>query len=315
MKSHFSIILLAISSLFIASSCSSEDGNEPTPPSAPDPTPSQPNHTGSLVEVEVISYNPSPGQFINEIPEYEPGDTQSSLNAKAEAALNNGDMVSLGAFGGNIVLKLKRPIENKAEARDFRVRGNAYYTSANDATPLLGNSEPGIISVSRDDNGNGLADDKWYIIKGSETATPYIITYELLHIDGATPDYEIGWYDEQGNGGTIPILTEFHTQPYYPQWISEPVIKVTAHRLPDNGYFNEENGNYEQYCYEYGYADSHPNDSYASCIDIDWATDATGKSANLSHIDFIQVHTGVFQINGGLGECSTEVAGIETLHK
>lgn len=318
MKSYRTIIMSAIGALlFTVTACSSDSDSEPTPPPTPTPTPtpSQPDYSGKLVEVEVIGYNPTPGQFINEIPEYETGDTQATINTKAEEALNAGDMVSLGAFGGSITLRLKQPIENKADARDFRVRGNAYYTSDEDATPLLGNSEPGIIAVSRDDNGNGEADDAWYIIEGSENATLYTLTYELLHIDGSTPDYEIGWWDEKGNSGKMPILSEFHSQSYYPQWLSNSCMTVTAYRLPDNGYFNNETGNYEQYSYEYGYADCHPNDTEASCIDIDWAVNEAGKKVNLSRIDFIRIHTGVFQFNGGLGECSTEVAGIETLHK
>lgn len=312
MKHLFRIIPLSVAVLAGVSCSSSDDG--PTPPPPTPPTPSTPSYEGTRVEVSVLDYSPAPGQFINEIPEYESGDTKASMTAKAEEALNAGDLISLGAFGGSISIKLSKPIANIADERDFRVLGNAYYTSASDATPLLGNSEPGIISVSHDINANGIADDQWYEIRGSEAASEYSITYELLHLDSGNPDYQIGWSDADGNLGTIPILTELHSQPYYPQWLSNPRMSISASRLPDNGYFNPDNGNYEQYSYAYGYADTHPNNTYASCIDIDWAVDTEGNSANLSQIDFIRIHTAIHQVNGGLGECSTEIAGIQTLH-
>ena len=35
-----------------------------------------------------------------------------------------------------------------------------------------GSSEPGIVLVSKDTNGNGLADDEWYELAGSEYNSP-----------------------------------------------------------------------------------------------------------------------------------------------
>lgn len=312
MKHLFRIIPLSVAILAMSSCSSSDDGATPPPPTPP--TPSTPSYEGTLVSISVLDYSPAPGQFINEIPEYEQGNTKADMITKCEDALNAGDLISLGAFGGSVTLKLNKPIANVVGERDFRVLGNAYYTSAADATPLLGNSEPGIISVSRDLNANGITDDQWYEIRGSETATEYTLSYELLHIDAGEPDYEIAWSDADGNHGTIPILSELHPQPYYPQWINNPRMSISASRLPDNGYFNPDNGNYEQYSYAYGYADTHPNNTYASCIDIDWAVDTDGNPANLTQIDFIRIHTAIHQVNGGLGECSTEVAGIQTLH-
>ncbi len=312
MKHLFRIIPLSVAILAMSSCSSSDDGATPPPPTPP--TPSTPSYEGTLVSISVLDYSPAPGQFINEIPEYEQGNTKADMITKCEDALNAGDLISLGAFGGSVTLKLNKPIANVVGERDFRVLGNAYYTSAADATPLLGNSEPGIISVSRDLNANGITDDQWYEIRGSETATEYTLSYELLHIDAGEPDYEIAWSDADGNHGTIPILSELHPQPYYPQWINNPRMSISASRLPDNGYFNPDNGNYEQYSHAYGYADTHPNNTYASCIDIDWAVDTDGNPANLTQIDFIRIHTAIHQVNGGLGECSTEVAGIQTLH-
>ena len=56
------------------------------------------------------------------------------------------------------------------------------------------------------------------------------------------------------------------------------------------------------------------NASEDSAIDIDWAVDANGNKVHLPGVDFIKIYTGVNQENGWLGECSTEVSGVEDLH-
>lgn len=56
------------------------------------------------------------------------------------------------------------------------------------------------------------------------------------------------------------------------------------------------------------------NASDDSAIDIDWAVDANGNKVHLPGVDFIKIYTGVNQENGWLGECSTEVSGVEDLH-
>ena len=55
---------------------------------------------------KVIEFKPAPGQFTNELPEYEEGDTEETMRAKAEEYLadNNKNMVSLGGYGGYIVV-------------------------------------------------------------------------------------------------------------------------------------------------------------------------------------------------------------------
>ena len=72
--------------------------------------------------------------------------------------------------------------------------------------------------------------------------------------------------------------------------------------------------NYALYRFAFGYADNDTNESAASAIDIDWAVDASGSPVHLPGVDFIRIHTGVNQVNGWLGECSTEVMGVTDLH-
>ena len=52
----------------------------------------------------------------------------------------------------------------------------------------------------------------------------------------------------------------------------------------------------------------------ALAIDIDWAVNSKGQKVHLPGVDFIKIYTGVNQENGWLGECSTEISGVEDLH-
>ena len=56
------------------------------------------------------------------------------------------------------------------------------------------------------------------------------------------------------------------------------------------------------------------NSGDESAIDIDWAVDADGNKVSLPGADLIRIYTGVHQQNGWIGECSTEIAGVEDLH-
>ena len=109
----------------------------------------------------------------------------------------------------------------------------------------------------------------------------------------------------------------FHRQSYFPQWISDETLTFKGTRLPDNGINESDNPDQPYYVlhpFDWGYADNHPNTSDRSCIRIDWAVDTDGNPAELPGVDFIKVYTGVNQVNGWVGECSTEIIGITDLH-
>lgn len=241
-------------------------------------------------------------------------------------------MVSLGGFGGYIVVGFDHTIENKAGLCDFRVQGNAFYANGQSE---YGSSEPGVIEVSFDANGNGLPDDEWYEIAGSSyneggeswieqareagndvrTIRNYEITYYRPATEPGKPTEEyIRWEDNQGESG-YKAMNSAHLQSYYPQWIDEEQITFSGTRLPQNGIdLSGVGNNFALYKFAYGYADNEPNTSDRSAIDIDWAVDADGQPANLPGVDFIRIHTGVNQENGWLGECSTEIMGVVDLH-
>lgn len=279
----------------------------------------------------VLEFMPAPGQFVHELPEYEAGFTAEDMRLAAESYLldNAKGMVSLGGFGGYITVGFDHTIANVPGEYDFTVLGNAFYSPVGEDKKMGGSCEPGVIMVSQDANGNGLADDAWYEIAGSEYTNPatqkeYEVTYHRPApakqpvTDPAQPqitDLEyIRWTDNGGNEGYL-AKNKAHSQNYYPEWIVEDKFTFKGTRLQNNSVDMSGNGNYfVLFAYEYGYADNHPNDKELAKIKIDWAVDAQGTPANLSGIDFIRIHTGVHQQNGWLGECSTEVLGAIDLH-
>lgn len=292
---------------------------------------------------KVLDFMPAVGQFTNTLPAYEEGDTQEIMNQKVLNAIGNGNnsMISLGGWGGYVVVGFDHTIENKPGLRDFRVLGNAFYAASNPKpdAPVGGSCEPGIIQVAYDKNKNGVPDeDEWYEIAGSAHHNPqgeawyqmalengndvnlykdYQITYYRPAQEPTTPEEKeqyIRWKDNQGNEG-YKVKNSFHNQPYFPQWFEGDELTFKGTCLPQNGIDESGQGNYfVLYKFRYGYADNENNTKDDSAIDINWAVNSKGQKVNLPGVDFIKIYCGVNQENGWLGECSTEVSGVEDLH-
>ena len=243
----------------------------------------------------VYEYMPGMGQFVNELPKYEAGDNAEAMCRKCEKALVNNarGTVSLGGWGGYITFGFDHSVENK-EGADIQILGNAYYMTGSD---IYGSSEPGIVMVSLDENGNGLPDDTWYELKG------------YLYDDPQTNHHFSKTYTRQGD----TLQNPFHQQPYYPQWITADEYTFAGALLPSQT--DTISGQIVQRILEYGYADNRPNtDIDGTSFDISWAIDADGKPVNLQKIDFIRVYTAVDEVQNPTGELSTEITGAIDLH-
>ena len=277
---------------------------------------------------KVLEYNPAPGQFINTMPQYEAGDTYATMLQKVEESIagTSRTLISLGAWGGYVTFAFDHSVVNSPEQADFLIEGNSFYASA---TSKGGSSEPGIVTVSIDINQNGLPDDPFYQLAGSEYYAPstlhqYSLTYyrtPSTHTpqpdkkNSITDSTYIRWTDNQNQSGYLHKNT-FHTQEYFPQWLTDSALTFTGSRLPDNAYDPNGKGAYWiKQPFDYGYADCHPNDSIARCsFDIDWAVTDDGKPIYLPCVDFVRVYTGVFQQCGWTGEISTEISHARDLN-
>lgn len=276
---------------------------------------------------KVLEYRPAPGQFINELPEYEPGDNESTILTKVSEQICGSEkpgMISLGSFGGYVIVAFDHPVVNIKDRPDFRIFGNAVLQGNGES----GSSEPGIVMVSVDENRNGIPDDPWYELAGSDyalesTLKNYTAVYEKPDPAAtADPDPEyryitdrkyIRWTDNNNGSGYVMKNTA-HTQSYWPEWIEEKTMTFTGTRLAPNATDADgKGGNYKQKPLGWGYVDNLP-DNLDEGFDIGRAVDDNGRPVILDQIDFIRIHTGVMQYCGWIGETSTEVCGGQDLH-
>ena len=282
---------------------------------------SDPNAPSAFAN-KVLDYNPAPSQYMNTVTTaYKENYTAEEVRKYAEEQLKDTDLclISLGAYGGYITVGFDHTVPNVPGEYDLKIYGNAYYDMFGTLTGALGGSaEPGIVLVSKDTNGNGLADDEWYELAGSEYNSPATTkNYTITYYRPSSPKEDVKWTDNKGNEGYV-YRNDYHTtNSYYPAWIKEDQITFHGSRLKDNT-VNEPHENMPEhwvgYCYAWGYADNHPNNTEYSQFKIDWAVDKDGKPVHLDGIDFVKIYTAVNQNCGWLGEASTEIQAGEDLH-
>lgn len=260
---------------------------------------------------KVYEYIPAPGQFIGEVTAYD--NSAENITTPEEACnwaqnrLEKKNYVSLGSFGGYITVGFDHSLVSGEKDYDFYIQANALVTS----------NEPGIVWVMQDINGNGLPDDEWYELKGSEynkadTEHFYSVTYFR------SPDQSaVQWIDCYGETGTVDYLPAFHNQPnYYPKWIKNDSYTLYGPCVKSQNSFDSATGFWTNPCYEWGYADNRGNDMvvvkdspniHINGFKISNAVNILGEPVALAYIDFIKVQTGVLAKSGSLGEVSTEV--------
>lgn len=307
----------------------------------------------------VYQYCPAPGQFINTMPLCRVGEPVDSVLARCQRSICgrvdtttvtfHGEvitrvdtvwaesMISLGGYGGYVIVGFDHPVINM-HTYDFEIQGNAFVS---DRETRGGSSEPGIVMVGVDANGNGVPDDgdRWYELAGSEYHHPktqhdYTITYyrpdegkprtpsqvnpflnDTTYIRWTSNDVDL-----DSTSGFMSRNTA-HNQPYWPLWMQDaPTMTFSGAKLRGNAIDQGDNNNnsyYVQYFFDWGYVDNLPNNpahisqddgTYNPGFKIDWAVDEQGRHVNLTHIDFIKVYNAMNQYCGWVGETSTEVA-------
>ena len=265
----------------------------------------------------VMEYRPAPGQFINSMPWGCPVSARS-----LEGGVNG--TLSLGAFGGYMIFRFETAVENDSDnpfGIDFTIFGN----------PITDWSEPGVVWVMKDNNENGLPDDTWFELAGSDyyftsTLKDYRVTYTNPGGDEAG---DIPWEDHLGNSGELRANSS-HTQPYYPLTDSFPDVSADGYTLTGTliqGAVDVDHPPVNKSLKRaFGYVDnqirgsgSHtvPDNPYTAevensggdAFDIHWAVDGEGNFVDLDRIHFVKVQNGVLHEGGWLGELSTEITG------
>lgn len=266
---------------------------------------------------EVLEYKPAPGQLINSTPWGVPNSVNSLVGGVTGS-------VCLGAFGGYVVFKFENPVENHPDnpfGVDFTIFGN----------PLQDWAEPGVVSVMKDENNNGLPDDKWYELAGSDYFfSSTIKNYEVTYTNPNRPtSADVPWTDNNGSSGVIPA-NSFYVQPYYPITDSFPCISSSKYTLSGTKIANKIDSTnaffIKSYRKAFGYADNQlrgsmpytvPDNPYTpekensggDAFDINWAIDTNGTYVDLDMVHFVKIHNAVLAHAGMLGEVATEITG------
>jgi hypothetical protein len=259
----------------------------------------------------VYDYTPAPGQFIGD--KYT-ATTPTEASTVALQRMQKSQYVSLGGFGGYIVVGFDHSITN-GEGYDFAVGGNSFNSS----------SEPGIVWVMQDENGDGKPNDTWYELAGSETGKSTTIrNYAVTYYRPSGTGMSVQWVDSMGNSGVIAYLPTYHKQDYYyPEWITADSYTLRGTRLEARNYDKYGNGAmWIQPPYDWGYADNYSSvdrlaegegsesTAMPNGFDISNAINHRGEKIALGFVDFVKVQTACNTSSGWLGENSTEVFGI-----
>jgi len=248
---------------------------------------------------KVLDYYYAPGQhaYLAKFPDFVNGDscTQSIL---------------LGGWGGFVILAFDHDVLNN---------------DGKDVIIYCGSSvqpEPGIVYMMQDENKNGLADETWYEIKGSEYDYSKK-NYQLTYYAPKEADGNVLWRDNEGYSGELTNSTMW--------WWKKDDDSITFRgTLLPEAYCNSGDADGEYWkvksdLFRYGYAENgqrgrdaiaedYSKELRGNVFDISDVVDELGNPVELKTIRFVKIQTGVFQRAGWLGEISTEINGVGDLN-
>jgi hypothetical protein len=292
-----------------------------------------PVRADSPFAARVVEFAPAPGQFVNNSFYNDPARALGAPVGGGTVQPNNGKLVSLGGFGGTITLAFDHPVRDDAAnpfGLDCIIFGNATWVGG---LPTRRWAEAGVIEISKDVNGNGVADDPWYLIPGSHITSPAAQwstqTWDDNIADATFPPGDAAWIPPGRSGVWTTAVYRL------PSAVFD--MSVLVHPAGDSA-IDE---------IVWGYADvspmmvlgdldgdnvvddpsvlaevfyTRPDDplrvgvtigsSGGDAFDIAWAIDAaTGTPANLDGFDFIRITNGSNVVLPLLGEKSPEIGG------
>lgn len=259
---------------------------------------------GEALVNRVYQYMPAPGHWVNGyiiVGEFLPPNcTHEQACDSVLAQFRRNRMVSLGAQGGYLVAGFDHSVA-AASGQELLVKGNPYNYQ----------SEPGIIWVSQDDNGDGLPNDQWFELAGSEYGTPnHIRDYAIRYQRPTQARSAIAWQDEAGATDIVPYMSYWNPSPtYWQPWVEGTQrIYYGSRLLSHHTYVN---GVSSMPPYAWGYADNQGSDyTDLGRYSISNARTWDGQPAHLAYIDFVRIQTAQTGYTPNLGDISTEVYSI-----
>ncbi len=244
----------------------------------------------------VLDYSPAdPVNAGFDTPEKAPGEPVGGGTFSA----NNSSLVCLGVQGGSITLGFDTPVTDdplNPMGLDCIVFGNAFWVNGD---PQIKWQEPALIEISRDVNGNGLADDPWYLIPGSKDYrydTPPEHTEPAGTLNDADPENILAGTVENPN--LLLDADPSNDQDEYLWGYAEMTPAITKYR--DN--YVRPDDPYEVGITEYS--------GGGDAFDIAWAVDALGAPASLQEFDFIRLTAFIDRDFGALGYATPEVDAV-----
>lgn len=261
----------------------------------------------------VLEYKPAPGYMVNGYKlvgdAFPPECTHAQACDTVLAHMERGWMTSLGPWGGYVVVGFDHSVESSG-GPDICIKGN----------PFSYQNEPGIVWVSQDENGDGLANDTWYELAGSLHGTPeHRTAYALTYFAPREIRASTGWRDCDGQSGEVPYMGHWNSSAsYWQPWMEADSLTLFGSLLASHHTY--EDGASLMPALEWGYADNQGSDTQTTSIgqaqvfSISNARDWQGRPANLAYADFVKVQTGQVGRTPNLGDISTEVYYIGDFH-
>ncbi len=277
----------------------------------------------------VVSYSPAPGLSVGDPAFTDPSAALGPPSGVGPVDGAASGVVTLGGFGGEILLAFDQTVLDDPRnpmGLDAVVFGNGFWACVNGCAgtdPSRRWAEAGVIEIALDVNGNGLADDPWYVIRGSSLPEAPVEAFRTKSWPGGveTSGYELP-------GEFVPPPPFFLLNPGEPaesHWgyaDLSPVLPVGdlsgAAGAPGEGGLDDPE---DLAGIDAGSFYTYPDDPLTvgidagapggDAFDIAWAVNPqTGEPADLPGFDFIRIRTGVDALLGPLGELSTEIDGV-----
>lgn len=283
----------------------------------------------------VMQYAPAPGQFVQDPQFNDPCRALDAPTGGGTLAAQNTGLVTLGGFGGTITLGFDHRVMNHPKnplGLDAIVFGNAVYVAGNRNRRF---AEAATIEISLDANGNGLADDAWYIVRGPQMASPPAAawasrTWDDNIGDPTFPPHEASWVPPGRAGRWMTWGVELPTAVFGVPVVQNPLglsattegiwgvadytptlilgdmdgdNQVDDPAIPPHWFYTVPDDPFQ--------VGITPGSGGGDAFDIAWAVDpATGAPANLPGFDFIRLTTAVDVVGPLFGEVSAEIDAV-----